>query len=302
MLSRRSLIRGLAASSAAIWSDQTLDAALAFTNTASRPSELKITDLRVATIKDAPFRCPILRIDTNQGVYGLGEVRDGASKNYALMLKSRLIGENPCNVDRIFRKIKQFGFHGRQGGGVCGVEMALWDLAGKVYNVPVYQMLGGKFRDRIRCYADTTESHDPNVYGKRLRARPRPGLHLAQDGPRRRPGGRSAQRAHLPRRRGHRPIRRHAAHVHRHRDHRQRHRPDVRLRGHHARHHRLGCSAGGGSLRPHRLELLHPPGQGAHEIQPGLAWKIWFRGSTPTSGRRSPTRWTSPRSPAKTSI
>jgi L-alanine-DL-glutamate epimerase-like enolase superfamily enzyme len=49
--------------------------------------------------------------------------------------------------------------------------MALWDLAGKAYNVPVYQMLGGKFRDRIRCYADTTESHDPKVYGQRLKAR-----------------------------------------------------------------------------------------------------------------------------------
>ena len=101
--------------------------------------------------------CPIIRIDTNQGIYGLGEVRDGASKTYALMLKSRLLGENPCNVDKLFRKIKQFGGHARQGGGVCGVEMALWDLAGKAYNVPVYQMLGGKFRDRIRCYADTTE-------------------------------------------------------------------------------------------------------------------------------------------------
>ena len=55
-------------------------------------------------------------------------------------------------MDKIFRKIKQFGGHARQGGGVCGVEMALWDLAGKAYNVPVYQMLGGKFRDTIRCY------------------------------------------------------------------------------------------------------------------------------------------------------
>ena len=49
--------------------------------------------------------------------------------------------------------------------------MACWDLAGKVYGVPVYQMLGGKFRDKIRCYADTTESEDPKVYGQRLKAR-----------------------------------------------------------------------------------------------------------------------------------
>ncbi len=115
--------------------------------------------------------CPLIRSDTNQGIYGLGEVRDGASKTYALILKSRILGENPCNVDRIFRKIKQFGFHGRQAGGVCGIEMALWDLAGKAYGVPVYQMLGGKFRDKIRCYADTTESNDPKIYGQRLKAR-----------------------------------------------------------------------------------------------------------------------------------
>ena len=111
-------------------------------------------------------------------------MRDGASKTYALFLKSRLLGENPCNVDLLFRKIKQFGGHSRQAGGVCGVEMALWDLAGKAYGVPVYQMLGGKFRDKIRCYADTTESNDPKVYGSRLKDAPGPGLHLAQDGSR----------------------------------------------------------------------------------------------------------------------
>src|SRR5713226_7749341 len=133
----------------------------------SKPSELRITDLRVATVARAPMTCPLIRIDTNQGIYGLGEVRDGASKNYALMLKSRLLGENPCNVDKVFRKIRQFGGHSRQGGGVCGVEMALWDLAGKAYNVPVYQMLRGK----IRIYADTTESDDPKVFGQRLKAR-----------------------------------------------------------------------------------------------------------------------------------
>ncbi len=115
--------------------------------------------------------CILIRIDTNQGISGLGEVRDGASPTYALMLKSRLLGENPCDVDRLFRKIKQFGHHGRQGGGVCAVEMALWDLAGKAYNVPVWQMLGGKFRDRIRCYSDTTESHDASVYAARLKKR-----------------------------------------------------------------------------------------------------------------------------------
>src|ERR1043165_6642210 len=146
-------------------------------NTNSSPSTLKITDLRVATIaKPGPSPCPIIRIDTNHGVYGLGEVRDGASATYALFLKSRILGENPLQLDELFRKIKQFGGHARQGGGVCAIEMALWDIAGKAYNVPIYQMLGGKFRDRIRCYADTTESHDPVEYGKRLKARKEQGF------------------------------------------------------------------------------------------------------------------------------
>src|SRR3954447_8705052 len=156
---------------AGFWADQTLDALPQNTNTNSKPSALRITDMRVLTIARAPMTCPIIRIDTNQGVYGLGEVRDGASKNYALMLKRVLLGENPCNVDKVFRKIKQFGGQARQGGGVCGVEMALWDIAGKVYNAPAYQLLGGKFRDRVRCYADTTESDDPKVFATRLKKR-----------------------------------------------------------------------------------------------------------------------------------
>ena len=158
------------------WDEKTLEASTAYVNGASKPSELKITDLRVATITKAPMTDPIIRIDTNQGIYGLGEVRDGASKTYALFLKSRLLGENPCNIDKIFRKIKQFGGESRQAGGVCGVEMALWDLAGKAYNVPVYAMLGGKFRDKIRCYADTTESDDPKIYGDRLKKRKEQGF------------------------------------------------------------------------------------------------------------------------------
>ena len=177
MTRRRRFLKAIpAALGAAFWSSESLEAVPQNVNTNSKPSTLKITDLRVATITKAPMTDPIIRIDTNQGIYGLGEVRDGASKNYALELKSRILGENPCNIDKIFRKIKQFGGHARQGGGVCAIEMALWDLAGKAYNVPVYQMLGGKFRDKIRCYADTTESNDAKVYGERLKKRKEQGF------------------------------------------------------------------------------------------------------------------------------
>ena len=128
---------------------------LAHVNTYSKPSELRITDLRFVDIVGAPMHCTLLRIETNQGITGYGEVRDGASKLYAQMLKRFLIGENPCNIDKIFRRIKQFGGQSRQAGGVCGVELALWDIAGKAYGIPVYQMLGGKFRDKVRMYCDT---------------------------------------------------------------------------------------------------------------------------------------------------
>ena len=56
---------------------------------------------------------------------------------------------------RVVKPGKQFGHHGRQAGGVCGVEMALMDLAGKAYGTPAYQLAGGKFRDEIPCYCDT---------------------------------------------------------------------------------------------------------------------------------------------------
>lgn len=138
-------------------------------NRRSAPSALTITDMRIAEVTGIPFRCPIIRIDTNQGISGYGEVRDAGPKEYALMLKSRILGENPCNVEKLFRIIKQFGNHGRQGGGVSGVETALWDLAGKAYNVPVYQLLGGRYRDRIRLYADTTGSPDPHDFAKRMK-------------------------------------------------------------------------------------------------------------------------------------
>ena len=137
----------------------------------SNPTSLKITDLRVLQLSGAPFHSHIIRIETNQGICGYGEVRDGASKTYALMLKSRLVGENPCNVEKLFRRIAQFGHHGRQGGGVSGVEMALMDLAGRAYDVPAYALAGGKYRDRILCYCDTPTTADGRDMGRRLKQR-----------------------------------------------------------------------------------------------------------------------------------
>ncbi|MBC8229627.1 mandelate racemase/muconate lactonizing enzyme family protein [bacterium] len=146
-------------------------------NTYSSPSELKITDMRMAVVC-SNYDYPIIRIDTNQGVYGIGEVRDAGHKENALQFKSMLLGQNPCNVDMIFRAIKHFGNWGREGGGVSGIEIALWDLIGKVYGVPCYQFLGGKYRDRIRLYADTPAPAErtPEGYTERVLERQKMGL------------------------------------------------------------------------------------------------------------------------------
>ncbi len=158
--SRRAFARGMACTTA-------LPALAGDFNRSSNPSGLAITDLRVANLG----HIALIRLDTTQGISGYGETYTGSSPTYALFLKSRILGENPCNVDRLFRKIKQFGSHARQASGVTGIEMALWDLAGKAYGVPIHQMLGGRFRDRIRIYADTPESHDPKVFAGRLKQR-----------------------------------------------------------------------------------------------------------------------------------
>ena len=143
----------------------------------SRPSELRITDLRVAVVAGHLYH-PILRIDTNQGVYGLGEVRDGGHAENALQFKHMLLGQNPCNVDFIFKTIRRYGNWGREGGGVSGIEIALWDLVGKIYGVPCYQFFGGKHRDRVRLYADTPAPRNatPEDYARAVRGRMEMGL------------------------------------------------------------------------------------------------------------------------------
>lgn len=168
MISRRALMKRAAAGlTGATLVDSSYAEVLQNVNARSRPSELKITDLRVATLPNIS----LVRIDTNQGISGYGETYTASSKTYPLFLKSRILGQNPCDVDKLFRRIKQFGGHGRQASGVTSIEMALWDLAGKAYGVPVYRMLGGKFRDKIRLYADTPSVRDPAAFAERLKKR-----------------------------------------------------------------------------------------------------------------------------------
>ena len=139
-----------------------------------KASELKITDIRVADINGLPKHMILVKVYTNDPeIVGYGEVRDASSATYAKMLKSRLVGENPLNVEKLFNRIKQFGGHSRQGGGVSAIEIALFDIIGKFYKVPCYQLLGGKYRDKVRIYCDTDVDgkHTGTDMGKALKKR-----------------------------------------------------------------------------------------------------------------------------------
>lgn len=142
-------------------------------NLKCNPAELKVTDMEIARIEGAPMQCSIIRLTTNQGLVGYGEIRDFANIKYAMMLKRLIIGENPCDVNRIFEKVKQFGGPARQGGGVSGIEVALVDLAGKAWGVPAYQLLGGRQRNKVRVYCDTDVSgkHTGHDMGEALKKR-----------------------------------------------------------------------------------------------------------------------------------
>ncbi len=143
-------------------------------NKYSAPSDLRITDMRAITVA-ANYDYPIIRLDTNQGVYGLGEVRDAGSKISALMLKPFVVGSNPLDITAVLRRIRHYAWHGRQGGGYSAVDLALHDIVGKVFGTPVWRLLGDKKRDRIRMYCDTTESEDPKIYAQRMLDRKKAG-------------------------------------------------------------------------------------------------------------------------------
>jgi L-alanine-DL-glutamate epimerase-like enolase superfamily enzyme len=139
------------------------------------PSGLKITDMRACRVA-ANYDYPIIKIYTNQDVYGLGEVRDAGVEGQALILKPYLVGRNPLDIEGNLRTLRQFAGPGRPGGGYSAVDMALHDIAGKVHGVPAYRLLGDKRRDRIRIYADTTDHKDPKVYAARMLKRKEMGI------------------------------------------------------------------------------------------------------------------------------
>jgi galactonate dehydratase len=126
-----------------------------------RRPKLKITEIRTAEVRVHGYQVHV-RIYTDQGIVGQGESTDAAQGNVPLIRSfgRLLIGQDPLNIEAAFERIRTAGiFAGAQSGqyitALTGVEIALWDIAGKALGLPVYQLMGGKVRDRVRLYCDS---------------------------------------------------------------------------------------------------------------------------------------------------
>ena len=163
---RRSMLKNAALPIAGTFALPALAAAVQENSTPYQRPKLKITDVRTAEVRVHGLQTHI-RVYSDQGLYGQGEATDAAVGTISLVNQFRrlLIGQDPLNVDALWERIRVSGiFAGAQGGqyvtALTGLEIALWDLAGKSLGLPVYQLLGGKFRDKIRIYCDS-DMEDP---------------------------------------------------------------------------------------------------------------------------------------------
>jgi len=111
---------------------------------------MKITDLKCAVIGDNP----VIRVVTDEGIDGYGEIENSKPyvKPQVLFYKQHILGEDPTNVERVVSRIRRLGAFKPWGSAVSAIEMALWDIAGKASGLPIYKLLGGKVRDRVRTY------------------------------------------------------------------------------------------------------------------------------------------------------
>ena len=154
MITRRSWLAGLAGL-------PSLSHAVQEASSPYRRPKLKITEIRTAEVRVHGYQVHV-RVYTDQGIVGQGETTDASEGNVPLIrsFSRLLIGQDPLDIEAAFERIRTQGvFAGAQGGqyvtALTGVETALWDIAGKALGLPVYQLLGGKVRNRVRVYCDS---------------------------------------------------------------------------------------------------------------------------------------------------
>ncbi|MFC1538479.1 mandelate racemase/muconate lactonizing enzyme family protein [Candidatus Latescibacterota bacterium] len=136
------------------------DISEAATNPA-RSVEDRGSAIRITKLEATPVNPKVLvKITTNQGIFGWGEISNLNAEVAATMVRSLfelLDGQNPTRIEHIWQRLYRSAERNARDGAytvhaISAIDMALWDIAGKLYGVPVYRLLGGPTRDRIRVY------------------------------------------------------------------------------------------------------------------------------------------------------
>ena len=138
---------------------------------------MKITHIGSVLLK--PTGWVLIKVKTDEGITGIGEAYHGAGVHQIAVderLTKPLLGQDPRNVDKLFRdmmnSMSASGFYqGAVMSAISGIESALWDITGQAAGVPIWQLLGGKFRDKIRIYNDchAGETEKPEAYAAKAR-------------------------------------------------------------------------------------------------------------------------------------
>lgn len=134
---------------------------------------MKITDVRCAIIGDHP----VIRITTDEGIDGIGGAESPRNQPFFKpqieYYRDMILGLDPTDVERVLLHIRRVGAFKPWGSGVSAIEIALWDIAGKAAGVPIYKLLGGKIRDRIRVYNGNIrtpfEGYQPEDFAKNMK-------------------------------------------------------------------------------------------------------------------------------------
>ena len=117
---------------------------------------MKITSVKIYEVKPRWIFC---KVSTDEGIVGWGEMISGTKTRTVVEgtkeLADRIVGRDPFEIERLWQELHRSFFRGGPINGtiVSGLEMALWDIKGKAFDVPVWQLLGGRARDRIRVYS-----------------------------------------------------------------------------------------------------------------------------------------------------
>ena len=257
------------------------EAALGQVNTSSKPSDLKITDVRVAQLVDAPMRCPSSASTPTRGSPATARSATAGARPTRSCSRAASSARTPATWTRSSGRSSSSATTPARPAGCAASRWPAGTSPGKAFGVPVYQMLGGQFRDRVRLYADTTQSQERHGVRAPPQGADGPGHHLSS----RWTSGSSSSatsRARCPCRSA-RPSRSAAMTMH----------PFTgveitdkgiellcRLRGRGPRGHRHGGPPLRRPLRPHRRQLLHQarPGPWRSGTWPG--WRTWCRGSS----------------------